>query len=440
MQVNIFDRYNKPTKKLIHSLTTAGNERKNLFVHYDGELPKESLNPFTYFTGVDDDLEDHNGLFFNQIKVPEFYAIRHIDGGSANIEYFKNVVGKIHYRAEGYRLVDTVDWYSAENHQSVVKKDRYNLAGQHYATTYFSSKGAYQTDYYNVTGKLIIREDLVHRSLRLYNQKTVYHFDNLTQFFVYFLKMAKIKVSDIYINSLSFPLFISRKLEIGQATTLFWQEALGQEVPGNMMHELEDPKTLKQIIFMSESQLDQVEQQYPKTSVALNYLSPIGEFTRANRFRMRGFILTNSDNIHGLRDVLMTLPELKITVAAYTNMSTKLIHMAEEFNNLTLVPSINEETLNQELEQSDIYLDINYGVKVDHILDRAYQQHMIIFSYKEVTQKDTNTLIFDDTRDLCNNLSYILTDRTNWQRLLTKMVEKDGHLSTILDYQSVLDL
>jgi len=153
---------------------------------------------------------------------------------------------------------------------------------------------------------------------------------------------------------------------------------------------------------------------------------------------MSAFILTNSDNIYGIRDILTSFPELKVTIAAYTNMSQKLLHLEDEFSQLTLIPSIDQDQLSIALAESDIYLDINYGLKVDHIIERAYQQHMIILSYKEVAQYDTNSLIFEDVRDLCNNLSYILTDRTNWQNLMTKMIDKNGIQSTIEDYQQTL--
>nr|AIA83725.1 CAZy families GT8 protein [uncultured bacterium] len=59
--------------------------------------------------------------------------------------------------------------------------------------------------------------------------------------------------SEIYINSLSYPLFISRALNIGRQTTLFWQEAMGQEVPGNMKNELEKAVTLKRIFLRTKS-------------------------------------------------------------------------------------------------------------------------------------------------------------------------------------------
>lgn len=438
MEVNIFDQYNENTKQLMQSLATAGIERKNLFVHYDGELPMDGISPFTFFMDIHE--EDQSGLFFDQVKVPDFYDIRHVDGGSANIEYLKNVVGKIRYRKKGYRLVDTVEWFSKENSTTVAKRDRYNLAGQHYASTYFNANVPYKTEYYNSAGQIIVVEDLIHRSIRLHYKKKIYHFENITQFFLFFLKIARINISDIYINSLSFPLFISWALDIKNKTTLFWQESLGKDVPGNMKKELENPTVLKQIIFMEENQLVQVEKRFPATTIQLNYLSNIGEFTRKNRFRNKAFILTNSDNIYGLRDILTNLPELEITIAAYTNMSTKLLYMEEEFNNIRLIPSINEKDLNIELEKADIYLDINHGLKVGNILKRAYQQNMLIFSYKEVAQNGTNSVIFEDIRELCNYLSYILTDRTNWQNLLMKMIEKNGHKSTIKEYKTILNL
>ncbi len=440
MKINIFDRYNDDTKKLIKSLTTAGIERKNLFVHYDGDLPLDGISPFTFFTGYQRESKTQEGLFFNQVVVPAFYDIRHVDGGSANIEYLKRSVGKIFYRKKGYRLVDHVDWFSEENSNTVVKRDHYNSAGQHYASSYFSGNVSYKNEYYDTLGKTIIVEDSIHHSIQLFYKSSIHHFENMTHFFLYFLKTAQINASDIYINSLSFPLFISRSLNIGNKTTLFWQEAMGTDVPGNMRAELENPTTLKRIVFMEEKQLDQVKKQFPTTLLKLNYLSHIGEFSRSNHYRQNALILTNSDNIHGLKDILMNFPELKITIAAFTNMSTKLLHMEEEFNNIALIPSINEKTLSIEMEKADIYLDINRGLKVGDILEKAYQQNMMIFSYREVAQKGAEGLVFDDTRDLCNHLSYLLTNRTNWHKLLTKMIEKNGKKSTVQEYQTTLEI
>lgn len=440
MKVNIFDKYDDNTKTLIQSFETAEIKRKHLFVRYDGDLPENSLDPFTFFTEINDKTIDIEGKFFNQVTVPDFYDIRHIDGGSANIEYMGKIAGKIYYRKEGYRLVDRVDWLATENTNNIIKRDHYSRMGKHYASTFFSLNDPYKKEYYNTEGEVIISESLLHHTFQIHQGKIVRHFGNITQFFMYFLKKAKIQVSDIYINSLSIPLFISVALNIGAKTTLFWQEPLSETPPGNMVHELKNQTCLRQIIFMKETQLKQIKSSFPLTKISLNYLSNIGKFSRDNYFRNSALILTNSDNIYGLQDILENFPELVITVAAYTNMSTKLLNLGDKFDNLILIPSITDDELQNELQKADIYLDINHGIKVGNILKQAYQQHMIIFAYKEVAVSGEQNIIFDDIRSLCNHLSYIMTDRTNWQKLLIKTLEKDGHQSKINDYYSVLNM
>lgn len=440
MKVNIFDYYDDNAKELLQTLSTAGINHKNLFVHYNGELPEGGVSPFTFFTQQENTKNKTSSLFFNQVPVPSFYAIRHVDGRSANIDYLTRLVGKIYYRKEGYRLVDRVEWFSTLASQMVVKTDYYNRIGQHYSSTYFTTDGAYKTEYYDVNGDTIIIEDLAHRSIQLYYKQRMHHFENLTKFFFYFLKVAKINISSIYINSLSYPLFISRALEIGNKTTLFWQEPLGEGIPGNMQNELKSSHTLKQIIFMKEEHLKRVVTAFPTTSVSLNYLSALGEFRRENKFKPQAFILTHSDNIYGLKDILQNFPDLQITVAAFTNMSTKLLHLEEEFKNITLIPSINEEQLSKELEKADIYLDINHGLKVGNILEKVYQEQMIIFSYKAVVQPRTKSLIFENIQELLDQLVYILESHTNWSYLLTQMIERDGKKSTTQDYISTLKI
>lgn len=98
MKINIFDRYNENAKKLMHSLATAGMESKSLFVHYDGELPKGGMSPYSFFTKLPEESEEQ-GLFFDQVVTPEFYAIRHLDGEAPRLNIFKNelvwfIIGK----------------------------------------------------------------------------------------------------------------------------------------------------------------------------------------------------------------------------------------------------------------------------------------------------------------------------------------------------------
>lgn len=436
MKINIFDYYNDNTKRLINSFETAKISRKNLFVHYDGNLPEKSGNPFTFFMGLED--SNKEGLFFNEVDVPEFYDIKHVSGTDANIETMGHVVGRVNYRKEGFRLVESVDWFLNYDKKNVIKRDFYNIEGYHYASSFYSNDKKYLTEYYKNSETVII-ENLNTRKIQLINNSKKIIFNNLTEFFIYYLEKANIAVEDIVINSLAYPLFIAKSMTNIANTTLFWQEPLGENVPGNMVEELNEPMALKQIIFNDKKHLQQVEDKYPSTEIELGYLSDIGEFTRKNIFRKKAFILTSSDRIFGIEDILTTFPDLDITVAAYTNMSTKLEHLGTQYRNLHLIPSLAPKNLESELEKFDIYLDINAGMKVDNILKKAYRHKMLILSLDKVKISDYKSLNFADISSLCNELSNTFSSKSNWIFNLNKMIQQNGETSTISDYQKIMN-
>jgi accessory Sec system glycosyltransferase GtfB len=434
MRVNIFDYYNDNSRKLLRSLDVAGLKYTTFFVHYQGELPKNSVSPFSFFLGINE--SNGNGLFFNQVKVPEFYDIRHSNNNDATIEFFERVSGRINYRKDGYRLVESVDWYEKEDTTILFKKDLYNLAGTHYATIFYSRNEAYLTEYYAM-GKLVISENHLSRSINLWYQNEKYIFSNLTDFFLFFLKIIDIDIESININSLAYPLFIARSVGEGQITTLFWQESMN-EIPGNMVSELISPLALRQIIFNQESYLKTVQAKYPNTILKLGYLAELGTFTRENKYRKQAFILTNSDDLNGIEILLKEFSDLKVTIAARTNISQKLANLGEKYENVTLLPSASDSDINNEINNSDIYLDINGGLKVGNIISRAYQEHMIILSLKSVNLPTYKSIVVDDIVALRDKLAFIFSSEQNWRLLLKEMRTQLGTESSIKDYKRLL--
>ena len=434
MKVNIFDYYDENTENLLQSLKTAKLPRKSLFVHYNGRLPKDAMSPFTFFTGLKE--TNTQGLFFNRVAVPAFYDIIVGGANSARIENGMRTVGLITFRSEGYRVVDNVTLFSKEDGDTVVRKDWYNISGDRYATTYFKDGEQYATRYFK-DGQPVITEN--HRSgiIELRYQDKTYDFANITAFFVFFLQEAKINALDIVINSLSYPLFIAHTLH-NEKTTLFWQEPLGDDVPGNMVAELENQTSFKQIIFSDESQLKFVSDRYPDTKVKLTYLSNIGEFARKTKYRHQAFVLTNSDDLRGLDEILTALPDLKVTVAAFTEMSKKLLEQGDKYQNLSLLPNFAPREVHLELEKADIYLDINAGGKVANVLRYAYRNHMIILTDQDVKAGRYKSLVYDGTNALIADLTALLNDKTVWDDKLRQMISQNGPVSTATNYRKLL--
>lgn len=435
MKVNIFDYYDENTENLLQSLKTAKLPRKSLFVHYNGRLPKDAMSPFTFFTGLKE--TNTQGRFFNRVDVPDFYDIIVGGANSARIQDAMRTAGLITFRTEGYRLVDNVSWFSKEDGNTVIRKDWYNIAGDLYASTYFNNGEAYATRYFK-DGEPVITENHHSGIIELRYQDKTYDFANITSFFVFFLQEAKINALDIIINSLSYPLFIAHTLHNEKKTTLFWQEPLGDDVPGNMVAELENQTSFKQIIFSDESQLKFVSERFPETKVQLTYLSNIGEFTRKPKYRNKAFVLTNSDDLRGLDEILTALPDLKVTVAAFTEMSKKLLDQGDKYQNLQLLPNFAPREVYLELEKADIYLDINAGGKVGNVLRHAYQNHMIILTDQNVQIGKYKSLVYNGTQPLVTDLKAILADKSVWDAKLTQMISQNGPVSTVTDYRKLL--
>lgn len=434
MKVNIFDYYDENSENLLQSLKTAKLPRKSLFVHYNGELPKGAMSPYTFFTGLKE--TNTQGRFFNKVEVPDFYDIIVGGANSARIQYDMRTAGLIKFRQEGYRLVDNVVWFSAENGDKVVRKDWYNIAGNLYASTYFKDGQAYDTKYFK-DGATVITENHNSGMIKLQYQGKVHNFVNITAFFIFFLQEAKINALDIVINSLSYPLFITHVLA-NKNTTLFWQEPLGDNVPGNMVDELENQLSFKQIIFNDESQLQLVQEKYPDTNVKLTYLSNIGEFSRKTKYRPNAFVLTNSDDLRGLDEILTGLPDLNVTVAAFTEMSKKLLEQGDKYHNLRLLPNFAPREVHLELEKADIYLDINAGGKVGNVMRHAYQNRMIILSDQSVKNGKHRSLVYNSTQLLQADLTAILADKHVWDAKLAQMISQNGPVSTATDYRELL--
>ena len=70
--VLLFDYFNLGSRDLLASFLNAGIQVKAAVINDDGFLPDNVENVFEYFLG---DFPEVKPLYFNQIKVPEYWQI-----------------------------------------------------------------------------------------------------------------------------------------------------------------------------------------------------------------------------------------------------------------------------------------------------------------------------------------------------------------------------
>ncbi|GAA4156553.1 accessory Sec system glycosylation chaperone GtfB [Gryllotalpicola daejeonensis] len=426
----LFDSFDEATRQLTRSLHAAGIPFTPVVITYQGELPDDALCPFVAYTGLP---RTGRPLFFNEVPVPPWCEIRH--GREEHGEILRDgfLLGRINYEANSFRQVESVDWLLPDG--AVSHTDLYDRYGSRYATRYCSNGAAYQT-VYSGPGEWTIEVDHATRVIVLRSATRVLAFDSLTQFVSFFIDDQRIPHDSLLINSLSYPLFVARARATHPNTTLFWQEPMPGAVPENMALELELPTALRRIVFFDEALRAKVAAHHPNTAVELAYLSHLDQFAEKRDYDpRRAFILTASDEIPGLVELLEAFPDVTISVAAMTLMSAKLHDLAARYPNLVLTPTINHTGIRTELEQASVYLDINAGPEVLDVVRAAYHLDLVVLALGAQAKAPDFSLTSATVDELKARVDAVTSTRSARSRALDELHTQHGPLSTAEDWR-----
>jgi accessory Sec system glycosyltransferase GtfB len=426
----IFNSFDDATKELMQSLATAEIPFTPVIIQYEGELPDGALCPFAAYTGTERAGEP---LFFDEVPIPAWCEIR--QGREAYGEILRDgvAIGRINYEANSFRQVEGVDWLFPDRTRS--HTDHYDRYGNQYATTYYSDGVAYQT-LYRGPGAWAIEVDHVSRLVTMRSAQSLLTFETLTDFVSHFLDDEGLGDDRILINSLSYPLFVTRARSVEPNTTLFWQEAMPGDVPDNMATELEQPKALTRIVFCDQRLQQKVAARYPDTALDLTYLSHLGQFADKRGYDpRRAFTLTNTDEIPALVELLEAFPDVTFSIAALTLMSEKLHDLGRRYPNLTLTPSVTHTRIRTELEAASVYLDINAGAHVLDVVKAAYYLGLVVLALAPYDKAPDYSRTFSTIEELRAQLSAVITSEQERTTALDELHTQRGPLSTSADYR-----
>lgn len=382
--VLLFDTYSTDSRSLHTSFKQAGYDYPAVVIEDDGFLPDDVISVFGFFLG---DFRKQNNVpgkprYFNQIQVPDYWEISGTNSGG-KINDLSHERGKIFYAEPAHkRLVKTVDWY---DERGVVRSsDHYNRYGALYARTIFNAKGQrVNKSWFSAAGQEIIVQNYVTGDFVLNDGEQIRFFQSKTDFVVSFFKRLNLMPKRIFFNSLSIPFFVSNRLGgTEKKDILFWQEAVGKEIPGNMqmIFRGEAGRTAEVIVQKELSYNRLLELGAPSDKVhKLGFIYP---FKRKNKRRAEALICTNSDRIEHCGELAQALPEMHFHIAALTEMSSKLMEMAG-YDNVTLYPNVKTGILNELFEKCDYYFDINYSTEIVSAVRRAFLNNQLIFAFQE---------------------------------------------------------
>lgn len=387
--VRLFDSYTEKTQDLLYSLAMAELFDDNIIINDDGHLPAGVTSPYAYFCGVDYDLEV-TPLYFNQVKVPDFWEITGTNG-QAEVWYRDKKMANIYYALPGHlRLVKAVDWLDESG--KVVLTEHYNKFGHKFATTTLNDKQeAVQRSYYDVNQREVLAENFKTGTIILDWQGERHMFHSKVDFVVFYLKLSGLDTTQVWYNSLSTSFFVSRQLPVHEGEdTLFWQEPIHDSIPGNMMAIFNAPQGRTQRIIVQdkvahEKMLPLLTKEQAEKVTYLGYIYPqLSEPTGQGDI----LIMTNSDNIDSLEALVTGLSHRAFHIGALTEMSARLMAF-DQYDNVTLYPNIPQRLVDYLFKHCDIYLDINHGSEILSVGRRAFEENQVILGFTHTLHQPT---------------------------------------------------
>lgn len=148
----------------------------------------------------------------------------------------------------------------------------------------------------------------------------------------------------------------------------------------------------------------------------------IPEYYPQNETKAEALILTASDQIEKIKELVYELPSMTFHIAAHTLMSDKLNKLGE-LESVNLYPCVSREMLDTLWDRCDFYLDINHRYEIYDAVNAAHQNNLLIMGFENtVHHKEllVNGCIYPEQeyKKMVLVIEYVLKSPVLMQKLL----------------------
>ena len=231
----LFDRYDQASFDLLRSLKATGLDCPVVVVQDDGYLSPDVESPYSYFTG-DLDTPEGRPIYFNLVPKPHLWEIRSSNVNGEILDMGKKRANIFYRQPTHERRVRAVEWLDTEG--QVRAADIYNRKGRLFAQiTYDQTQRPTHTRYFDQNNVVVIMENHLTGDIILTLEGKRHIFKSKQEFVVFYLQYRGYDTDRIIYNSLATPFLVAYALRPKNAhaeDVLFWQEPIGEALPGNM--------------------------------------------------------------------------------------------------------------------------------------------------------------------------------------------------------------
>ena len=435
--INLFETMNIESIDLLRSQLFANLKIPSVVIDDDGFLPEEVDSPVKYYGNF---TNENNPLYFDQVEIPKFYRILATATKGEIYDLHQKRADIIFTATDNNRLVKEVHWLDKNGKLSWI--DHYNRQGKKFAKTFYENGVATVRRYFDVNSKETITRYMQTGDIFLHQNNEVLHFVSVADFMRYYLKSRNYNLDHIFYNTLNQSLLTTLALSEKGTDTLFWNEKIGEKLPGNLEYLNNNPTRTKHVIFQNYLDWKKWEPKLPKSkNIDFRFLGTIYPHPRGNKLRPEAAILTNSDQIEHLKEIVTALPNIHFHIAALTEMSAKLLDF-NKYNNVHLYPNAVPKKLHEIYETCDIYLDINHGNEILDAVRGAFEQNMLIVGFNNTLHNPNfispkNIFKPEQVNEMTNRIREALEDSSKMKELVDEQRLSAGD-EAIEKYQQVI--
>ena len=383
------------------------------FDNFDS-LEQGESTALTYFLMKD----EGQPLFFNNLPLPPYWEIT-TDGLEGYVYDQGKKKARIKFRQpESERTIARVYWYDEK-------------------------ETCIWIDYYSAYGWKVCRELLDEEEKSVF--RTIYNSEGRDTL-VEWLQQDKIAYFDSHNNPTIYPnrhSFLLKVLEdmVEREDILI----LGEEILSLLPSSKKDNYyCLVDNVTEANKVADQVSQVLvlsPRSSEASPYKHLYGcALDRPVPVKPQAMIITNSEWIEGLEQLLIQFPEIDFHVGAVTEMGSRITNLSI-YSNLHIHPGMSYQLFQELLDRSSFYFDIQYDIEILTSSLRAVERGVLLYTLDNLTHHEEYKKLetcYDTIESLIQNVRQVLENPDKYHQLSRNQAQILG-VTSLEDYRSLFD-
>ena len=332
----------------------------------------KTIEAIDLFCGMSEknDVHKEKDLYYAFIDIPQYWSVR-ADGVNgaiydnktkkANI-YFKNPIEK--------RMVSRVEWIDRNN--TVYRIDYYNKYGYKYCSENVRGGNVTSREFYDRNGDIRVIEQTGSKTYTTLDTGiSPRSYRGFADYLEAYLKSNEIYDENIWLISNE----ILNKFAGDYGS--FKISYLPQSKLNSDLTKTTQTNTAFRILCSEEQQINWYKD---NSDCKCDRLYLYFENNESKYGKKEAFIITETDQLEYIEQLINDFPEITFHIAASTIMSDKLTKL-DINNNVELYPCISEQKIEELFERCDIYLDINHYRELYNAVNQALINNMLILAF-----------------------------------------------------------